>query len=323
VATFLIPLFCVVTLAGGTYAQTPPKASPSRSATRLLVGAIRWDAWFGDNAATTVGREVERSLGPPQWHYRLPFFAKEISPTAVQVRSNVQSVMDAEIDYAHGAGIDYWAFVMYPASFPATSGGLDLYLKSGHKRDIHFCMIVEHLDDDSVDRLVRYFKDESYQTVLEERPLVYMLEPQNLKDPAWPDPKESVNNLRQKALRAGSKNPYLVHLWGWSGGKEVVDALNLDAMSAYSLNFEDKGAPYATLARKTEAKWDEWMKAGSKVVPLVTAGWDRRPRVLNPVSWENSPSRLKSLEYYYGPPKPEESASRERLVGPCWRVCGD
>jgi hypothetical protein len=220
VATFLIPLFCVVTLAGGTYAQTPPKASPSRSATRLLVGAIRWDAWFGDNAATTVGREVERSLGPPQWHYRLPFFAKEISPTAVQVRSNVQSVMDAEIDYAHGAGIDYWAFVMYPASFPATSGGLDLYLKSGHKRDIHFCMIVEHLDDDSVDRLVRYFKDESYQTVLEERPLVYMLEPQNLKDPAWPDPKESVNNLRQKALRAGSKNPYLVHLWGWSGAKK-------------------------------------------------------------------------------------------------------
>jgi len=273
-----------------------------------VVGAIRWDAWFGDNAATTVGHEVERSLGPLQWHYRLPFFAKEISPTAVQVRSNIQSVMDTEIRYAHDAGIDYWAFVMYPVSFPATTGGLNLYLKSSHKRDIRFCRIVDHLNDDTVDRLLHYFNDESYQTVLGGRPLVYMLGPQSLSDPAWPDAKAGVSNLRQKALRTGNKNPYLVHLWGWSGGKEVIDVLHVDAMGAYSLNFDDKSAPYATLVKKTEAKWDEWMKTGSKVVPLVTAGWDRRPRVLNPVSWENSPRRLESLEYYYGPPTPEELA---------------
>src|ERR671931_539967 len=73
----------------------------SKSSHRAVVGAIRWDAWFGDQPDTTVGREVERSLGPSQWHSRLPFFAKEISPTAVQVRSNIQSVMDEEIRYAH------------------------------------------------------------------------------------------------------------------------------------------------------------------------------------------------------------------------------
>lgn len=283
-------------------------APPPRSATRPLVGAIRWDAWFGDDPTTTVGLQVERSLGPQQWHYRLPFFAKELSPTSVQVRSNSQSVMDAEIRYAHNAGLDYWAFVMYPKTFPATTGGIDLYLKSGHKNDIRFCMIVEHLDDETIDRLVHYFKDESYQTVLGGRPLVYMIGPRSLNDPAWPDAKESVNKLRQRAQSETRKNPYLVHLWGWSGEKEIVDNLHLDATSAYSLNFDDKGAPYATLARKTEAKWDEWMKAGSKVVPLVTAGWDRRPRVMNPVSWEKSPSRPNEIEYYYAPPTPEELA---------------
>jgi len=217
--------------------------------------------------------------------------------------------MDSEIRYAHDAGIDYWAFVMYPVSFPATTGGLDLYFKSSHKGDIRFCMIVEHLDDDTVDRLVQYFKDKSYQTVLGGRPLVYLLGPRGLNDPGWHDASAGVNKLRQNAIRTDSKMPYLVHLWGWSGGKEVIDALHLDAMSAYSLNFDDKGAPYATLARKTEAKWDEWMKTGSKVVPLVTAGWDRRPRVMNPVSWEGPPKRTDEIEYYYASPKPGELAT--------------
>jgi hypothetical protein len=216
--------------------------------------------------------------------------------------------MDSEIRYAHDAGMDYWAFVMYPISFPATTGGLDLYFKSSHKGDIRFCMIVEHLDDNTVDRLVQYFKDKSYQTVLGGRPLVYLLGPKSLNDPAWPGGKAAVGKLRQLAIRTGGKDPYLVHLWGWSGGKEIIDALHLDAMSAYSLNFDDKDAPYATLARKTEAKWDEWMSTGSKVVPLVTAGWDRRPRVLHPVSWENSPSRFNNLDYFYAPPTPDELA---------------
>jgi hypothetical protein len=305
----LLSFLCVLMSGNDTYAaQSVSRTFKSRPTSRPLVGAIRWDAWFGVNSTTTVGQEVERSLSPPQWHYRLPFFAKEISPTEIQVRSNVQSVMDAEIRYASDAGIDYWAFVMYPISFPATTGGLDLYFKSSHKHDIRFCMIVEHLDDDTVNRLVEYFKEESHQTVLRGRPLVYLLGPPSVIDPAWPDAKAAVNNLRQRTLRAGIKNPYLVHLWGWSGAKEVIDVLHLDAMSAYSLNFDDKSAPYATLVKKTETKWDEWSKTGSRVVPLVTAGWDRRPRVMNPVSWEGPPKRSDEIEYCYAPPKPEELA---------------
>src|SRR5262245_34949974 len=39
---------------------------------RPVVGAIRWDAWYGGKDA--VGLAVEKSLSPKRWHYRLPFF---------------------------------------------------------------------------------------------------------------------------------------------------------------------------------------------------------------------------------------------------------
>jgi hypothetical protein len=279
------------------------------AAARPLVGAIRWDAWFGDDPTTTVGVQVERSLSPQQWHYRLPFFGREISPSAVHVRANVQPVMDREIRYAHEAGIDYWAFVMYPKTFPATTGGVDLYLKSHHKKDLRFCMMADRLDGDIIDRLIDYFKDPAYLTVLRGRPLLYTLGPNGLpglQDPQWQDAKASVAKLRQASVRAIGKSPYIVHLWGWSGAKEVVTELGLDAMGAYSLNFRDKSAPYAILAAKTKAKWDEWAKTELKVVPLVTAGWDRRPRVMNPVSWEKDTPRPDEIEYYYRAPTPAE-----------------
>src|SRR5215471_11928728 len=110
---------CVCLLAGH-----PGQAAPA--VTRPIVGAIRWDAWFGEDTKTTVGVQVERTLSPQQWHYRLPFFGREISPSSVEVRANVQSVMDAEIRYAHEAGIDY--------------------LRSRFKNDMRFCMMTERLD---------------------------------------------------------------------------------------------------------------------------------------------------------------------------------
>jgi hypothetical protein len=37
-----------------------------------IVGAIRWDGWYGDSG---VVNEVELSLGQPKYHFRLPWFA--------------------------------------------------------------------------------------------------------------------------------------------------------------------------------------------------------------------------------------------------------
>jgi hypothetical protein len=74
------------------------------------VGAIRWDAWYGRN---DVVKEVERSLGPKKFHFRLPFFAQVVSDAEVRIDGDTQETMNHEIAYAVEAGLDYWAFVDY------------------------------------------------------------------------------------------------------------------------------------------------------------------------------------------------------------------
>ena len=109
---------------------TPPKLygnDPIDEAHRSVqVGAIRWDAWIGPVEGYDVGLQVERSLSPQRWHHRLPFFAKVVSDSAIQVRANHSTIMDREIQFAHAAGLDYWAFVMYHEDNPQTQGGVDL-----------------------------------------------------------------------------------------------------------------------------------------------------------------------------------------------------
>jgi hypothetical protein len=282
---------------------------------RPAVGAIRWDAWIGSFAGYDVGVQVEKSLGPQRWHYRLPFYSEELSDTEVRIRGNTQAVMDQEIGYAHRAGLDYWAFVMYPGDNPQTLGGLDLYLRSSRKGDINFAMIVQSYTFGHADiaRLIGYFLQSNYQKVAGGRPLLFLAGPEKVDDPAWPDIKKRIEQLRGAAARAGSKRPYIVHLWGWNGAKDVIHWLNLDAMGAYSLNFGDRAAPYAMLASKAQSKWDDWRATGAKVCPLVTTGWDRRPRVEHPVSWEK-PDPPDAIEFYYAMPTPSELAAHLRAA---------
>lgn len=283
--------------------------------TRPVVGAIRWDAWIGPVPGYDVGLQVERSLSPQRWHSRLPFFGEELSATEVRIRANTQAVMDQEIAYAHLARLDYWAFVMYPRDNPQTHGGIDLYLRSLHKRDVNFAMIVQSytFGDEDIARLIDYFRQSNYQKVAQGRPLVFLAGPQKVDDPSWPNIKDRIEQLREAAASAHLKRPYIVHLWGWNGAKDVINWLKLDALGAYSLNFGDRRAPYATLASKAQAKWDEWRATGVKVCPLVTAGWDRRPRVEHPVSWEK-PDAADAIDLYYETPTGAELAAHLRAA---------
>lgn len=107
---------------------------------RIVVGAIRWDAWHGDRSE--VGKAVERSLSPKQWRGRLPFFAHILDDGHVQIDDASQSVIDREIGYARMAGLDYWAFLLYDEGSPMNLG-LKYYLSSNRKRGLRFCLIVE------------------------------------------------------------------------------------------------------------------------------------------------------------------------------------
>lgn len=248
-----------------------PGSAMGEETQRSIVGAIRWDAWHGDagmhggtgvfktdKTVLTPGLAVERSLGPKHWHYRLPFYAKIISDDKVEVRGNSQEVMDKEIAYAADAGLDYWAFLTYHPDSPMTLG-LKLYLSSKDKAKIKFCVILHSIRKDAlgeeINRIAGYFTDPQYQTVLNGRPLVYAFH--------CSAGKEFYNGLVKAAAAHGLPRPYFVTMGVTSGG------VAFDATSSYI----GKGGGWQS-------------RAGAKLIPDVSTGFDRRPRVENPVPWE-------------------------------------
>ena len=251
----------------------------ARAAERTTVGAIRWDAWFADKV-----NPYETNLADKQWHGRLPFFARIISGTNVQVRGDTQAAVDQEIAYARAGGVDYWAFLYYSPGLRNDGFNHDymnrarrLYLSSKRKGDVNFCLIVnpKHPDKE-IGEWLEMMKEPSYQRVGGGRPLLYFM--------FW-DPNDTIerhfgsvekgraymDKLRERIKQTGQKNPYFVTLSQTPAvGAAVVKAAGLDAISAYT---SWGGPDYAGLGAAQVRHWDAMRAAGAQVVPNVSAGW--------------------------------------------------
>ena len=294
-------------------ASIPAKLATPKSAShgRPLVGAIRWDAW---QESGNIQATVERTLGPNHWHYRLPFFARITGSNSVAINGNSQAIMDQEINYAANAGIDYWAFVIYPDAI-GMSHGLHLYLGSPLKHRINFALnlqggwVASTTEDwnAQVVRFVVYFKDPAYQKVLGNRPLVFLFNRIPVT-PQFPDATAvvaAIRQLRVASTNAGLGNPYIV-FQGWHADKDsnTIQEYGLDAIGAYAV-FTDAalGPSYSALAAKGRRTWEAGQATGANVVPIVTAGWDNRPRVETKTPWATGSTN------YTAPPSPAELAN--------------
>ncbi|MBA4168485.1 MAG: hypothetical protein H0X41_13245 [Chitinophagaceae bacterium] len=268
-----------------------PIVSVTQKKNGPLAGAIRWDAWIGDwgkglKEVSNAGLQVERSLGPNRYHYRAPFYGKEINKDSVQCRGTTQSIMDQEIAYAKNGGLDYWAFCWYPPH-----SGLDtarqLYLASAHKNDIKWCVILgtggfDYTADAAW--LVEQFKEDNYQKVLNGRPLVYVF-------PAAVTRPSEIARLKQLSMAAGVNEPY-ISVMEFSAEKAVAfaDSLHADALSAYISWTGKNGEPYYPVIPNADSAGREKYKAtGRKIIPWVTTGHNTLPRIDHPVSWTTVP----------------------------------
>jgi hypothetical protein len=248
---------------------------------RPVVGAIRWDAWTGG----AITEQVERSLGPKEYHDRLPWFAEVIGENKVRIDGSPQEVMDREIDFATRGGLDYWAFLIYGKSSPM-SAAIKQYLRSSKRERIGFCVILHNTLKSSEsqwpserDRLISLLKEPGYQTVLGGRPLVYAFS----GGPGFPF--ERFSEFRRAAEEAGL-DPYCVFM-GWNPAHDfkLVSSRGFDAVSAYAKGGDQK--TFAELVESVETGyWENAAGAGVPYVPFVTTGWDKRPRQDHPVSWE-------------------------------------
>ncbi|MEO6187316.1 MAG: hypothetical protein ABIO82_06430, partial [Ginsengibacter sp.] len=252
------------------------------SGSAQTVGAIRWDAWTGHS--NFIGAQVETDLSPNKYHYRVPFYGTEVATDSVTINACTQSIMDQEIQYAAGAGLNYWAFVWYPAS-----GGMDqsrkLYKSSSYKQSINYCLIVEPnnwITYISLDSIVNDFKSSTYQKVLGNRPLLYLLGYSGIL-------KQDVDTLRARTIRAGLGTPYIVEM-RVDGNFSLISTLGLDAYTMYATTWLTSGVPYNSLANTDIGQWNYvGQSLGLPFVPNVTSGWDNRPRHDNVLSFVADP----------------------------------
>ncbi|MCK4746790.1 MAG: hypothetical protein KAT15_07145, partial [Bacteroidales bacterium] len=186
--------------------------NPAARNDKVLTGAIRWDAWMGDT--NSIGRAVAKHLSQEKWHYRLPFFATIHDGDSVSINGLSQEIMDMEIEYASGA-LDYWAFLFYSGMMGTAR---ELYLSSTIKDQLNFCLIIEGSRlinewEEFHSVLSRSWDEPGYQTVMDNRPLLYLMRPVNVlnrKVANWQEMENKIQTIRDLAQRKGYADPYIV-----------------------------------------------------------------------------------------------------------------
>ncbi len=303
----------VLHLAAGA-ALAPYLAPRADAAERPLLGALRWDAWYAPGSRVTGA--VERSLTPQRYQRRLPFFATLDKAGQPHLPAISQELMDLEIAQARYAGLDYWAFVAYPADDPM-SRPLDLFLSSARRGPLKFCMFTG-LDawgtakqpSPLVETHLRLLAHEAYQRVQGNRPLYFLgFITEQLAAERWgglDGLRDGIARFRQRAQQSGAGDPYLVVAVIPRTTVTLHQAIGADAAGAYSIADGRATADYAALTRTVEAGWQSLAGSGVPVVPTIMAGWDRRPRVEAPVPWEKGQQPGAGLEYFYEGPSPAQ-----------------
>ena len=243
----------------------------------VLVGTIRWDAWVGD--VHPVGVAVEQALGPPEYHYRIPFFGEITGPAKVKINGTSQEIIDNEIYFANYAGLDYFAFVWYHDTCMLSTCRHN-YLNSSMNSLINYCLIVESqrfLTEMSYSDLITHFKNPHYQKVADGRPLFYFFGTNGISS-------ATVSTLRDLCIITGAGDPYIVLI---CTGEYVGDKnFGFDAISMYGVSWLNDGVPYQEIVSTEISQWNYFASIELPIVPHVTTGWDKRPRYDNPVFWE-------------------------------------
>ena len=284
---------------------------------RPTVGVIRWDAWnqvSGYYDAVSYCAQI--ALAPQRYQYRLPFYATVLSTTNVTFDADDQSIMDKEIVYAAGAGIDYWIVDTYCKYGPncttdstyctqyaqpgSTSDGycpeqpdygLDLYLSSQNVGMMNYTLMLlgaPACDPAMQKQYIARLANPHYQTVVGGRPLVYMFQFSDNEAMAcgggWNGSRAVFDSFRKQVIAAGLPNPYMV-LMDFDVGTVVSHARTLafDAVSTYALpGGSDDGVPMSEQIKAAEGWWNAAAATNFSFVPLAPTGWDPRPRTDHP-----------------------------------------
>ena len=259
-----------------------------------IVGAIRWDGW----AESWLNNQIQY-FKPEKWHYRLPFFAYIEDDGVIRMPEGKQEIIDREINYATRAGINYWLFDWYEPGHNSRMAGfntpLKLYLQSSNKNKLNFALMfmgnrlmgkAENWRTATVPLFLNYVKEPTYQTVLNNHPLVFFFQPETLSDlfGGTAKAKQELAYLRNRIQATTGTNPYFVGLISSASQVSLLDNLGLDSVSRYLTGANSQGThgavlfPYNQLLSWVNSFNQSIVTTGSPLVVTATIGVDDRPR---------------------------------------------
>lgn len=277
-------------------------------------GAIRWDAFVNSSSdPNDAGQVTARVLRPPIWHDHLPWYSY-IDPVSGNVTFDCTQpdVMDREIEMAVDAGIDHWAFDIYPDNTDL-AGALHAYLNSSSplRSQLDFCLLLQTswmtngglaAWPAKVAIYAAHFARPSYRLVLGNRPLVYLFaatetawNSSGLPGQGWEDWATALAILTNASLAAGRGAPYVaLQVWNANQGAAFCQGVNgaakgeaIAALSSYALlGATDAGTPWDSFVSQGVEFWDSLAATKLNVIPTIAAGWDNRPRNMTPVPWQ-------------------------------------
>jgi hypothetical protein len=298
-------LQCVVALALMLVASDAPgqaqSAGPARPATPvtgirsdILIGAIRWDAWFDG------GRDVAL-LRPDRFGDRIPFYARPGATPGdpLIVDGTTEHVMNAELAYARAMGVDYFLFGFYPedgswnrdrATHQALNRSLQTYLRMPDTYGVRFAVSLNQTfprsdADEYIERLSSFVSRPNYVRAQDRTVPVFLFDSGRgswSRTYGGSDAGRDLLNTLRRGVEASTGQRIvfvLLHPNPVVGQTEAAN-LGVPIVSTYS-NFapSDGGAvPFARCAAHGRSVWERAARAGVTYLPNVTLGWDTRPR---------------------------------------------
>ena len=274
----------------------PLTAQAQQPKLRAMVGAYYFDGWSGKTENMHLPKLLETKYADrkPLWGWR----------------DDTVEIMQQQIDLCADHGIVFWAFDWYyPEGKDKTTplnNALGLYLKAPNRERLKFCLLVaNHAGfrigpkdwDACCQRWIELFRQPTHLQ-LDGQPLLIFFSPDELQRAfgGVEGVRRALEMLRAKAKQAGLPDVAVAACTGPGNLKALADSgYTILTGYNYSLGWMSGGGsqPFQKLIDGNQRIFDQFaQQTPLPYVPVITAGWDRRP-------WEEGKLPPEKMSVWY------------------------
>jgi hypothetical protein len=295
----------------GLTALIPAVSVAQQAKPKAMVGAYYFDGWSGgtDEIHLTKLLTTEYADRKPVWGWR----------------DDTVEIMQKQIDYCADHDIAFWAFDWYyPEGKTKTTplnNALGLYLKAPNRQRLKFCLLVANHEgfrigpkdwDTCCENWIELFQKPTHLR-LGGQPLLIILSHDELQKAfgGVDGVRKALDSLRAKAKKVGLPGVSIATCTSPGGHLGDLSRSGYTLLTGYNYPlgvFNGSGSqPFRKLIEGSEQIFNQFaQQAPLPYVPVITAGWDRRP-------WEQGQYPAEKMSAWYADRTPKQVEEFVRL----------